>query len=38
MLVDLDVLINVEMSLKDLVPLLDPVLGHNREPPREVKR
>jgi hypothetical protein len=26
------------MELKALAPLLDPVLGHNRDPPRNVKR
>jgi hypothetical protein len=33
-----EVLNNIEMTLQALTPLLDPVLGHNREPPRNVKR
>jgi hypothetical protein len=38
MLVDLEVLNKVYMDLKALPPLIDPVLGHNRAPSRNVKR
>jgi hypothetical protein len=37
-LVDFEVLNKVQIDLNAPAPLLDPVLGHNREPPRNVKR